>query len=147
MEESGCYSFTIGIESGSPKILKDTKRKLRLGVMEDRIKMIAENTYIRMTGYIIIGYPTETLADIKKTVDFSLKLPIRRVDYHNFIPLSGTESFNKLVEEGEIDLEKIDWDKIVTLDIHFSPKGVTQQKIKSIIKISFLRLYLRPHGF
>ena len=69
------------------------------------------------------------------------------MDYHNFIPLSGTESFNKLVEEGEIDLEKIDWDKIVTLDIHFSPKGVTQQKIKSIIKISFLRLYLRPHGF
>ncbi|HJN02584.1 MAG: radical SAM protein [Nitrospinota bacterium] len=144
MEKSGCYSFAIGIESGSPKILKDMKRKVTLDVMEDRIRMIAENTNIRMTGYFIISYPTETLADINKTIDFSLKLPIHRADYHNFMPLPGTTSFNEILKNGEMKLESIDWDKIIILDTHYSPRGISQARTRFIVKTSFLKFYFRP---
>jgi radical SAM superfamily enzyme YgiQ (UPF0313 family) len=106
--------------------------------------MIAENTNIRMTGYFIISYPTETLADINKTIDFSLKLPIHRADYHNFMPLPGTTSFNEILKNGEMKLESIDWDKIIILDTHYSPRGISQARTRFIVKTSFLKFYFRP---
>jgi len=144
MEKAGCYSFSIGIESGSPKILEDMRRDVTVEVMEERIRLVAEHTGIRMTGQIIIGYPTETLEDIKETIDFSLRVPIHRADFHNYIPLPGTVSFNELVENKEIDLESFNWDKLVTLDINYSPKGMTHSTVKRMVKTGFFKFYSRP---
>ena len=57
MEKTGCYSFAAGIESGSPRILKDMRRQVTVEKMREKITLIANTTKIRMTGFLMAGYP------------------------------------------------------------------------------------------
>ena len=67
MKRSGLYSIALGIESGSEKIQKDMKKNLDFDKMREVIGF--GNKYkIRMEGFFILGYPTETREDILKTI-------------------------------------------------------------------------------
>ena len=144
MEKAGCYSFAIGIESGSSKILKDMNRRVNLQTMSEKIGLIASETKIRMTGFAMAGYPTETLDDIEKTIDFTLSLPLSRVQYSNFLPLPGTKVFDDLVERKEIALEGLDWDGFQDNRIVYSPPGISPEKLHALMKRGFFKFYFRP---
>lgn len=144
MESVGCYSFAVGIESGSEQILLDMKRDVTLQTMRDKLNLIAEHTDIRVTGYIIIGYPTETRETIQETLDFVRTLPLHRADFHNYGPLPGTESFNALIASGQIKMEDVRWDRLTALDVAFVPRGMTIEEIKGIVKRAMFGFYLRP---
>jgi radical SAM superfamily enzyme YgiQ (UPF0313 family) len=144
MEKSGCYSFAVGIESGSPRILKDMQLRVTVEKMREKIMLIANTTKIKMTGFLMIGYPTETIEDIKETVRFVNSLPLNRVQYSNFLPLPGTQIFNDLLKKGEISLDKLSWDNFQDNAIIYSPPGITPRQLKSILKRAFYRFYFRP---
>lgn len=144
MEKAGCYSFAIGIESGSPKILKDMNRKMSLETLKEKVNLIASASNIRMTGFAMAGYPTETVEDIEKTVKLTLELPINRVQYSNFLPLPGTKIFNELLKNNEISLDSLDWDSFQDNRIVYSPKGISPEKLHAVMKKGFSRFYFRP---
>ncbi|MBU0480962.1 MAG: B12-binding domain-containing radical SAM protein [Proteobacteria bacterium] len=144
MEKAGCYSFAVGIESGSPKILKDMNRKMVLETLKEKVKLIAEATKIRMTGFAMAGYPTETVDDIEKTIGLTLALPIHRVQFSNFLPLPGTRIFNELLECGDISLNSLDWDSFQDNRIVYSPPGMTPETLHRLIKKGFYKFYFRP---
>lgn len=144
MERSGCYSFAVGVESGSPKILKDMHRHITVEKMKEKINLIAKNTNIKMTGFVMAGYPTETLDDIKETIRFVNSLPLDRVQYSNFLPLPGTRIFDELLQKKEISLNTLDWDGFQDNSIIYSPPGITKKQLQKIIKKAFCRFYFRP---
>lgn len=144
MERSGCYSFAIGIESGSPRILQDMNRRVNLETMRQKIGLIASDTKIRMTGFAMAGYPTETMEDIDKTIAFTLSLPLSRVQYSNFLPLPGTKIFDDLVEKKEISLDGLDWDSFQDNRIVYSPPGMPPERLRAAMKKGFSRFYFRP---
>jgi radical SAM superfamily enzyme YgiQ (UPF0313 family) len=143
MEDSGCYSFAIGIESGSDKILKDMKRHITVDKVREKVHLIADSTNIKMTGFVMLGYPTETEEDMNQTISFVNSLPINRVQYSNFLPLPGTEIFNELSASHEIELEKINWDDFQDNRIVYSPKNISPKKLESILKKAFYKFYFR----
>jgi anaerobic magnesium-protoporphyrin IX monomethyl ester cyclase len=145
MEKAGCYSFAIGIESGSPKILNDMNRRMSLDTLKEKVGLISSSSRIRMTGFAMAGYPTETLEDIEATVRLTLMLPINRVQYSNFLPLPGTKIFHELVNSGEITLDKLDWDSFQDNRIVYSPPGVTPDALRAVMKRGFFKFYFRPH--
>lgn len=144
MEKSGCYSFAIGIESGSPKILKDMHREMSLETMKEKIQLIASETNIRMTGFTIVGYPTESLEDIEKTINFTLDLPLSRVQYSNFLPFPGTKIFNKLLGDGLITLGNMDWDSFQFNRVVYAPPGITPAILRAVMRKGFRKFYFRP---
>ncbi len=144
MEKAGCYSFAVGIESGSPRILSDMRRRETLETMVERIKLIASVSNIRMTGFFMVGYPSETRDDIRKTVELSLRLPLHRAQFSNFLPLPGTEIYNRLIESGEIKHELIKWDDYQDNSVVYSPKGISGKELRKIMKRAFARFYFRP---
>ena len=112
--------------------------------MREKIKLIARTTKIRMTGFCMMGYPTETLREMEETARFTRTLPIHRIQYGNFHPLPGTPIFDELVESGEINVEGIRWDRYQDNTISYSPKGVTPGQLKKKMSKSFTRFYFRP---
>jgi anaerobic magnesium-protoporphyrin IX monomethyl ester cyclase len=144
MEKSGCYSFAVGIESGSPGILKDMRRQVTVEKMREKIMLIANTTKIKMTGFLMAGYPTETIEDIKKTIKFVNSLPLNRAQYSNFLPLPGTKIFDDLMEKGEIDLKSLSWDNFQDNAITYSPPGISLKQLHKILKSAFYRFYFRP---
>lgn len=144
MEKAGCYSFAVGIESGSPRILKDMKRIVTVEKMIEKIKLIRDHTNIRISGFFILGYPGETKEDFYMTMDLAYKLPIQRAQFGNFLPLPGTEIFQRLVDQGEIDMNKLNWDEYLTHQVVYSPKNISSKELTKITKQARWKFYFRP---
>lgn len=96
MEKAGFYSLAVGIESCSPRILKHMKKNITLKTIKEKTKLISQNTNIRITGFFILGYPEDTIQDIKTTIYTARKLNIQRAFFSSFTPLPGTEIYENL---------------------------------------------------
>lgn len=68
MERSGCDLLVMGIESGSPTVLKNMDKRLRPGQALKAIRMLGEHG-IDSQGAFVIGYPGETPETFRETID------------------------------------------------------------------------------
>ena len=142
MEKSGCYLLTVGIESGSQRILDHMKKNLTLDLIEEKIKLIKTKTKINVIGNFILGYPMEKEEDIYKTINFAKSLPLYGANFFPFHPTPGTEIFDELIAKKEI--KDINW-KLMGLDIiTYVPKGISKQKFTWLFFLAFIKFYMRP---
>ena len=141
MKESGLYLISVGIESGSDRVLKLTKKELTVKKILNGVSVIKESG-IDIAGFFMFGYPGETIEEMKKTIELSLKLPLIRANYFTFLPLPGTEIFNDLRKNNE--LEKVDWDHFYFMNAVYSSNGITRKHLKKIQRQAFLKFYCRP---
>jgi radical SAM superfamily enzyme YgiQ (UPF0313 family) len=142
MKDTGAYAFTVGIESGSQRILDSMKKTLTLECIEEKVNLI-NSVGLEPNGFFIIGYPGETIDDIKATIRFAKRLKLRRAHFSNFLPLPGTEATKKLVESNE--MEKPDWGTLFYSKVAYAPRGITKEQLKRLQRRAFLEFYLRPH--
>jgi radical SAM superfamily enzyme YgiQ (UPF0313 family) len=141
LERAGCYSLGLGIESGSPKTLKDMKKAQSIDEIEEKVNLIHRATKIRTTGFFIIGYPTETKEDIVQTIELSKKLPINRAQFTICLPVPGSEMTEQMVKEGK--LQDIDFSDISFQNIVHVPESMTLEELKKYRKKAYLEFYLR----
>jgi len=104
MKRTGCRQITLGVESGSQRVL-DTiiKKKLRLETVESVAKICLKHD-LPLGGFLVIGFPGETKKDIWDTVRFGLYLAGKyRVKISGAMiatPLLGTELFDICKNKG-----------------------------------------------
>ncbi|MGC2423997.1 MAG: radical SAM protein [Nitrospirota bacterium] len=140
MKESGCYTVSVGIESGSQRILD----KMRKGLTLDKIKQqigLLKKCGMTVNGFFIIGYPGETREEILETISFAKSLPLTRAIFYNYLPLPGTEAYKQLKESGGI--ERLDWDKVFQAEVPYSPRGITKEELNALQHKAHLEFYLR----
>lgn len=145
MKDAGLYSIAIGIESGSEKIQRDMKKNLDLKKIREIVGL--GNRYkIRMEGFFILGYPTETREDILKTINLSRELPLKRASILLFQPLVGSEIYDSLKTEGKLG-------GINSSNTEYSKPSVLPDGLKSLSELKRLQqkavlgFYLRPKIF
>jgi len=141
MKDTGAYAFTVGVESGSQRILDSMKKSLSLELVEKKVDLIRA-AGLEPSGFFIIGYPGETLDDIKTTIRFSKRLKLKRAHFSNFLPLPGTEATEKLIKDKEIS--QPDWSELFYSKVPYAPKGITKKQLKKMQRRAFLEFHLRP---
>jgi radical SAM superfamily enzyme YgiQ (UPF0313 family) len=141
MKRSGCYYISIGVESGSDRVLQDMKKGLSSDKIRAQVKMITD-AGMDVNGFFILGYPGETEEDIRKTIDFSKELDLTRAAFYSYMPLPGTESYERLLELKEI--RAIDFDKMTEMTVAYAPRGISREKLKQLQRKAHLEFYLRP---
>jgi anaerobic magnesium-protoporphyrin IX monomethyl ester cyclase len=106
---------------------------------------VTRKVYARLEpcGFFIIGYPDETVDDIKATIRFAKKLRLKRAHFSNILPLPGTEATQKLIKNGEI--RRPDWGTLFYFRVPYAPKGITKKQLKRLQRKAFLEFHLRPH--
>lgn len=119
MQRAGCWMISWGIESGDETMLK----RMRKGITPAKVERAlgwAKEAGIMNWGYFIIGLPGETEASIRKTIDFSKRLPLDLVLFHIAAPHPGTPFFFEVVENGWFRpgtrWEDVDMDRSTVLD-------------------------------
>jgi len=95
MEACGMLIVAPGLESGSNRILEWIKKRETVEMYLEANKRLAETNIIPQYNFII-GFPSETQAELNETVDLTLKLmeenPNAVVNsFSPFTPLPGTE--------------------------------------------------------
>ena len=109
LRRSGCLEVFVGIESGSPRILKMIHKTSDV----DLIKRIIEKLFragINVKGYFIFGFETETIEDMWLSYNLatwlkesSVKNGVSfRTSVFQFRPYHGTELYHSLVLKGRI---------------------------------------------
>ncbi|MBN2381513.1 B12-binding domain-containing radical SAM protein [bacterium] len=141
MKATGAYAFTVGIESGSQVVLDRMHKDLNLAVIEDKVRLIVE-AGLEPCGFFILGFPDESESDIRATIDFAKRLPLKRAHFSNFLPLPGTEATRNLLEKGEID--RIDWHEMFYAKVPYAPRGLTKKRLKALQRRAYLEFHLRP---
>lgn len=144
MQETGLYLISLGIESGSDRILELMRKSLTVAKTREAVAMIHRHK-IAIAGFFILGFPGETRADMEATVKLSLELPLVRANYFTYLPFPGTESYRLLEESGE--LAAVDWQRFFFMNAAYTPQGFTRDEIKNIQRNAFMRFYLRPAIF
>jgi radical SAM superfamily enzyme YgiQ (UPF0313 family) len=144
MERSGCYSLALGIESGSDRVLRLMRKGTTTAKLRQKIDLIAETTRIRMTGFAMVSYPTQTLEEIRATERFVLEAPIHRFAAGIFLPLPGTRIQQQLVARGKMPAD-YDWSKLSPYDEDvFTDGTLTKKEIFDAKRRMQLKFYLRP---
>lgn len=142
MKETGLYMVSLGIESGSDRILKAMKKGLTTSRIRRSVHMI-HKAGIDMAGFFILGFPGETEHTIRQTINFAAKLPLVRANFFTYLPFPGSESYNELRNSKE--LEHVNWKRFYFTNAAYVPKGLTRKKLKKLHRLAFARFYLRPN--
>jgi len=141
LKKAGCYSITLGIESGSQRILNDMKKSLKLETVEEKVALI-NKVGIDIMAFFIVGYPTETRETILETIEFAKRLKIKRSHFSTFLPLPNTEATKILLRDGVI--KEINYDTLFYTKAPLPPKGMTSEELKALQRKAFLEFYMRP---
>jgi len=102
MKNAGCTKIDMGVESGSAKILKDTKK----GVTKDEIRKgarLIRKHGIMLYTFFMVGLPTETEEDVLETRRFLKEMKPDWAGISIFTPIPGTEIYKDLQAQGRID--------------------------------------------
>jgi anaerobic magnesium-protoporphyrin IX monomethyl ester cyclase len=110
LKKSGCSELFIGIESGSPSVLKRIHKTNDLETIRKNLTNCLK-AGISIKGYFIYGFPEETEDDFKKTFELANHLKNISLEYNSnfrtsvfqFRPYHGTELYHEIQNKfGEI---------------------------------------------
>ena len=141
MKETGLYLISLGIESGSDRILHLMKKNITLDKVRQSVALIRRHN-IDIAGFFILGFPGEAIEDMKKTIRFSLELDLIRANFFTYLPFPGTESYNDLKHQGK--LNEVNLERFYFMNASFAPEGIDKNTLKSLQREAFLKFFLRP---
>ena len=109
-EKSGCIGAYFGIESGNDKILRSiykpsgVKHYKKLGPLMNKYPKIFTR------GFLIIGFPNETLEQILDTINISIEMGLDWYTVQLLTPLPSTEIYDQMIwagkaKKGDLNLE------------------------------------------
>ena len=142
MERSGCFYISVGIESGSERVLKDMRRKRDISEVREQLDLVKRATSMVIGGFFILGYPVERRQDIQKTIDLALDLPLDLAQFWVFSPYPGTEITRRLEREGR--LRGLDYADFHNFSAVMPTDGLTPRMIKWYQRYAYVRFFSRP---
>lgn len=104
MRKAGCCAVTMGIESGSERILKLMKKGEDKAQMRRAVKA-AKDAGLLTTLFFMLGNPTESESEIRKTFRFMKELSPFMIQVAFFTPYPGSSFY--ATERPDIDFSRL----------------------------------------
>lgn len=140
LKKAGCWQIQIGIESGSQIILDKMDKRITVNKIKNAIDLIHKNG-IRVFGYILIGYPGETIETLEQTVNLIKECKIDDIGVNFFSPLPGALIYKDVRKYGEFNE---DWENMNSMNGKFYiPQSLTTEIMEEYAGKCYNACYLK----
>jgi len=102
MKAAGCREVWIGAESGSPRILKEMRKGITISMIEHIFEKTKQLGFYRRV-YFLLGWPTETEADLRLTQQLARKIQADQYGFSLLCPYPNNIGFKPSL------LDSMDW--------------------------------------
>ena len=100
---------------------------------------------IETVAFFILGFPTETYKEIKKTIKFSKELKPDYVEFSLVTPHFDTELYSLCKKYGQVNIDE--WSNFKTHSVNSLPfisNSISERKLKFMYKWAYFSFYLNP---
>lgn len=141
MKKAGAHTVYFGIESGSQKILDFIGKNITLDLARLSVSK-ASKAGLHTLGSFIIGFPDDTLSDVKTTLKFSKTVGVTVAQFTIATPYPGTKLWEYVMERKL--LLTMNWRKFTTLSPVIKLKNFTSDQILKWLSWAYISFYVRP---
>ena len=139
--KNGCVALYFGVESASQETLDRIGKKIRVEQAERVFKWIKSIGGFA-TASFILGFPWETIDDMKKTIEFAVKLDPDYAQFTVLTPYPGTPLYHYALKHNLI--EDDNWEHYTTLKPVMRGFKFTRKQLERMLRYAYRRFYLRP---
>jgi anaerobic magnesium-protoporphyrin IX monomethyl ester cyclase len=135
LKRSGCATMSLGLESGSEKILRIMKKDAT-AEQGRKAALLAKKYIPEIEACIILGYLGEDAQTLAQTVDFCKEIGIRPALFFA-TPFPGTELYRSAVEKGRIKDEEaylMGLDRTLTFNLSLNLTDMPDEEAFSALK-------------
>lgn len=105
LAQAGTYAMAIAIETVTPRLQELVEKHLDFEKTRRAIEM-ADQRGIAVVGFFMVGFPTESVQEIKATVDYALKSKLTLANFFVVVPQPQTPLYDLAKIEDPAILEK-----------------------------------------
>jgi magnesium-protoporphyrin IX monomethyl ester (oxidative) cyclase len=140
LKEHGCTALYFGVESGSQDTINKIGKRITL---EQAVKVFqwAKEINIDHVGSFVIGFPWESIEDMKNTVRFAMKLDPTYAQFTVATPYPGTPLYYQAVSENLI--EDWNWEHYTTLRAVMRGYRFTKEQAQKMLQWAYVKYYSR----
>lgn len=143
-QKAGCYQLTLAIESGNQDVLDNVIHKpLQLEKARELAREI-KKLGIDTNAFFIIGFPGETLDDMRDTFQFARDLDLASACFFIAQPLPGTRLFDISVRNGYLPADFKFEDATYSRGVISTPDWTAEQ-VQKLANTELLKYQLRAN--
>ncbi len=141
LRKAGTIFIAFAIETGSPRMQKLIKKNIQLEKIRKNIE-IAHSLRIHPHGFFMIGFPGETLEEMKMTVEFMVSSKLHSSALFVVMPFEGTELGTITKEMGKVPVS--DFSMSYHTENFVNLTNVPSREVNRIRRQALMRFYLNP---
>ena len=138
--DNGCAVLYFGVESASQETLNRIGKKITVEQAKRVFRWVKELNGFA-TGSFILGFPWETVDDMKKTVELAIKLDPNYAQFTALTPYPGTPLYEYALKHNLI--EDWNWEHYTTVRPVMRGFYFTREQLGKMIKYAYRKFYLR----
>jgi anaerobic magnesium-protoporphyrin IX monomethyl ester cyclase len=141
LRQAGAVFIGFAVETGSPRLQKLIMKNIQLDKIKRNID-IAHSLKIHTHGFFMMGFPGETLEEMKMTVDFMVSSKLHTCALFVVMPFEGTELGAISREMGHSPVTDFSMSYYTKDFVNLTE--VPSEKINRLRRLALLKFYLNP---
>ncbi|HSC76261.1 MAG TPA: radical SAM protein [Pseudomonadales bacterium] len=104
--DAGTYAVCVAIETVTPRLQELVEKHLDIEKTRHAIALFGKRN-IQITGFFMLGFPTETKEEIQATIDFAIESDLTLAFFFSVVPQFGTPLYDLAISENEEITKKL----------------------------------------